>query len=89
MAVCSLDDKIRVMIPPGVAHGFYFPDGGMFALGMNVYWEESDEFGCRWDDPTLGLKWGAAAPIVSERDANAGTLADLESQLDGKLGSSG
>ena len=82
----AADTAEVILIPPGVGHGFYFPDGGIYSLGLSVYWGEDDEFGCRWDDPALGIQWDAAAPLLSERDSDAGSLAALETRIQPLLG---
>jgi len=66
-----------VVIPPGVAHGLYFPEQGTLVQAVTHTWSIDDEFGCRWDDPNLGLDWQCHDPVLSEGDRNAGTLADL------------
>jgi dTDP-4-dehydrorhamnose 3,5-epimerase len=71
-----------LVIPPGVAHGFYFPAEGTHLYAVDTYWDPSDEFGCRWDDGALEIPWTITVPIVSERDASAGSLADLLEQIE-------
>ena len=66
-----------VFIPEGVAHGFYSPEAGRHLYATNETWSETDEFGCRWDDPALGIEWpmpSTSEPLLSARDATAGTL---------------
>jgi len=84
----SGDAKALLTVCPGVAHGFYFPRGGVFTYGLSHYWDpENDEFGCRWDDPALGLAWGLErAPLLSPRDESAGSLAEMLTALEGKAG---
>lgn len=64
-------------IPPGVAHGFYFAADTSYMYALNHYWDMSQELGCRWNDPELGFTWPATAPILSARDATAGSYSDL------------
>jgi dTDP-4-dehydrorhamnose 3,5-epimerase len=64
-----------IMIPPGVAHGFYFPQPSTFIYGLSKYWDMNDEVACRWDAPELQLPWPTAAPILSERDKAAASYA--------------
>ena len=72
------DDARTVTIPPGVAHGFYFPDGGAFIYGVTAFWSMEDELGCAWDDPALGFSWPLTGPpVVSERDRAAGDLDEM------------
>jgi len=75
-----------LVIPPGIAHGFYFARDGVFTYGLTHYWDPvGDEFGCRWNDPALGLHWGEVeAPLLSPKDRSAGSLDELLTQLRGK-----
>ncbi len=68
-----------IVIPPGVAHGFYFVRPSMHLYCVSHYWSHGDELSCRWDDPDLALDWGGAVnPIVSDKDEKAGTLQTME-----------
>ncbi len=40
-------------------------------------WDPSDELGCRWDDPELGIAWPCSAPLISGRDRELGSLSVL------------
>jgi dTDP-4-dehydrorhamnose 3,5-epimerase len=67
-----------VFIPPGVAHAFYSPRGNTLVYGQTHFWHAGDELCCRWDDPDMGLQWPAIKdPVISPRDAAAGTFKDL------------
>ena len=70
-----------VVIPPGVAHGFYFTEPSIHVYAVSHEWDPSDELGCRWDDPELGIPWPADDPLLSERDALLGTLTDLRDAI--------
>ena len=70
-----------LVVPPGVAHGFYFHEEATHLYAVNRYFDESDEFGCRFDDPALGIAWPFAQPTLSERDSKASSLAALQKQL--------
>lgn len=65
-----------IWVPPGFAHG-------TFALAEDtiVLYECSSEHGqgeggIRWNDPALGIAWPDIAPIVSEKDQRAPSLAE-------------
>ncbi|MDP9605603.1 dTDP-4-dehydrorhamnose 3,5-epimerase [Variovorax sp. YR750] len=78
-SLVELDGKEpkMVVIPPGVAHGFYFDAPCLAIYGMSHYWDPvSDELGCRWDDPRLNIPWPAScvSPELSARDRNADSL---------------
>lgn len=66
-----------LVIPPGVAHGFYFAGRTTFTYAVTDYWSLDDELGCRWDDPDLGLSWDEPNPLLSTRDAAAGGFAEM------------
>lgn len=75
----SEENRSMLMVPQGVAHGFYFPEPTTFVYGVSEYWDPiHDEYGCRWDDPALGIPWPKAiAPLLSERDEAASSLEEL------------
>ncbi len=66
-----------VLIPPGVAHGFYFPGPAQILFAMSHEWDPDDDLACRWDDPAIGIEWGCTDPVLSERDRVSGTLAEM------------
>ena len=74
------DRLAGLLIPPGVAHGFYAVTDLTLIYVVDSYYDGADELGVAWDDPALGLDWGLGEcqPIVSERDANNPLLADLD-----------
>ncbi|MBD8524480.1 dTDP-4-dehydrorhamnose 3,5-epimerase family protein [Pseudomarimonas arenosa] len=71
------DAPSAVYIPPGVLHGFYFPEGGLHMYGLGEYWRPHADIGCRWDDPELALAWPCQQPTVVPRDLELGALHDL------------
>ena len=66
-----------VVIPEGVAHGFYYPEPTVHLYGMTEEFDPADDLGCTWNDPALGLAWPCTAPILSARDAAAPPLSVL------------
>lgn len=80
-AAIDLDatEPVGVVIPPGVAHGFYFLHPAMHLYCVSHYWSHADELACRWDDPELGLDWGGAVnPAISDKDIKAGSFLEME-----------
>jgi len=75
------DAPCALIIPPGVAHGFYFPERSLHTYAVSHYWDPDDEMGCRWDDPDLAIPWPRIRPSLSDRDASAGSLAELREGL--------
>jgi dTDP-4-dehydrorhamnose 3,5-epimerase len=83
---CVLDlrgeEMQLVVIPPGVAHGFSFPVPSLHVYAVDHVWNPTDELGCRWDDPGLGIDWRhERRPRISPRDAGLPPLHDLRAQL--------
>jgi dTDP-4-dehydrorhamnose 3,5-epimerase len=77
----TADDPTQILVPVGFAHGFCTlePDTEVVYKVSNVYSQPNDR-SLRWNDPALGIRWpvGAAEAIVSDKDAAAPLLADLE-----------
>jgi dTDP-4-dehydrorhamnose 3,5-epimerase len=70
-----LSDGESLLIPPGVAHGYVAEEDATVCYLLNEEVDGSDEFGFRFDDPAVGIRWPVAKPILSPRDQNAGTFA--------------
>ena len=78
------DSPIGLYIPKGVAHGFYALKDSFMTYLVDEYYDNSDERGIRWDDPTLKIDWKvdpSLAPIVSKRDQDNPALADIPSDV--------
>lgn len=74
------DEARFAWIPPGFGHVF-------LALSENVevvyklsdFWAPQHERVIRWDDARIGIRWPShGAPVLSERDAAAPSLAEAE-----------
>ena len=75
----SGENHRQLWLPPGLAHGFVVTsDSADFLYKTTTYYAPEAERSIRWDDPTLGIRWPAlgCATRLSERDANAPSLAD-------------
>jgi dTDP-4-dehydrorhamnose 3,5-epimerase len=44
---------------------------------VSSYYDPETEAGIAWNDPDVGVEWPVDDPQVSDRDANAPTLAEL------------
>ena len=75
------DPLTALVIPHGVAHGFYFPEPSLHLYAVTKYWDVDDELACHWADPDLEIAWPAEPTNVSERDATAQSLAELLDEL--------
>lgn len=70
-----------LVIPPGVAHGFYCPEATLFMFAVSDYFDQGDEFGCHYQDADLAVSWPVTdATIVSPRDLKLPSLAAMLEQ---------
>lgn len=70
--------NLGLYIPVGVAHGFAaLTDCTLMYIVNNFYGDGSDEHGVAWDDPDIGIDWGIAEPLVSDRDRRNRRLRDI------------
>ena len=80
----DLDDENRrqFFVPRGFAHGFVvLSDSADFFYKCDEFYSPADERVLRWNDPALGIDWGIADPILSARDKEGRTLAELADML--------
>lgn len=75
------EHPLGIYIPPGVAHGHYSVSASLMTYLVDEYYDNSDERGIRWDDPALGIDWGARNPILSARDRDNPLLAQIPAEL--------
>ena len=76
------DRPAALVVPPGVAHGFYFHEPSLHVYAVTEYWNPDDELGCHWADPELELSWPDPSPRVSERDAQSQSFRALLDELE-------
>jgi dTDP-4-dehydrorhamnose 3,5-epimerase len=74
-----------LIIPPGVAHGFYLQEASLHIYGVTSYWDKDDELGCRWDDPELEMDWPDPSPTISPRDAALPDFNEFRERLQHRL----
>jgi dTDP-4-dehydrorhamnose 3,5-epimerase len=65
-----------LLIPEGVAHGFWALEEVSFLYLVNREYDGSDELGFAWNDPLAGVRWPDGEPVLSDRDRNAPSLAE-------------
>lgn len=73
----SSENKRQLLIPRGFGHGFLTltDDVEFLYKADNPYAPEADG-GIRWNDPELGIDWGIADPILSDKDQRNPFLKD-------------
>jgi dTDP-4-dehydrorhamnose 3,5-epimerase len=78
----SAANGLMLNVPCGFLHGFATrePDTVVSYFVDNAY-DKPSEGAIRFDDPALGIDWGvdAAQAVLSDRDAAAPRLAEVES----------
>jgi dTDP-4-dehydrorhamnose 3,5-epimerase len=66
-----------IWVPPGFAHATFATENDTIVLyECTASHGVGGEGGIRWNDPSLGIAWPNIAPIVSEKDQVAPTLAE-------------
>jgi dTDP-4-dehydrorhamnose 3,5-epimerase len=77
--ILSEQNKIQFWVPPGFAHGFVvLSDSADFEYKCTDYYDPSDEGCILWNDPDLDIPWPIDNPTLSDKDAHATRLVDLE-----------
>ena len=77
-AELSAENGRMLYIPPGCAHGFQtLADDTELLYQIAPGYEPGLSRGVRWNDPTLGIAWPIANPILSERDRTLPVLTAL------------
>ena len=75
----SGDTGRQFYIPPGFAHGFCVTgETALFAYKCTDFYNPQTEGAIRWDDPAIGIDWPVSAPTVSDKDAAAPLLAEVD-----------
>lgn len=75
----SEENGRQLFVPRGFAHGFVvLSDIADFFYKCDEFYSPADEIVVRWNDPALGIDWQIAEPKVSDRDAAAPLLRDVE-----------
>lgn len=74
----SAEKQNQVYIPRGFAHGFLaLTQTVQFLYKCSDFYDPGSEYGIIWNDPGLGVPWGVANPLVSDKDAKYPTLAAM------------
>ncbi len=77
----SAENKKQVWAPAGFARGFcVLSESAEIQYLCTGIYNNKGESGIRWNDPAIGITWPESNPRLSEKDAQAQTLAQwLES----------
>lgn len=74
--VLSDANRHQMFIPKGFAHGFcVLSEDVDFVYKCSGFYTPGDEYGIRWDDPEIGIKWPPGEYILSGKDLALPVLA--------------
>ena len=80
--ILSSENRDELWIPPGFAHGFLtLSPITEIAYKTTAEFNPSHDRGIRWNDPTIGIKWPIANPILSLKDENAPLLSEVDNNF--------
>ncbi len=75
----SAENGRQLYIPPGFAHGFCVTsETAEVTYKCTAVYRGSDDAGIRWNDPDIGISWPVSDPLVSDKDASAPLLRDID-----------
>ncbi len=73
----SADNFRQIYVPAGFAHGFcVLSDEAEVLYKTSAVYSKAHERGIVWHDPQLAINWPVAAPLLSDRDRDAPSLAE-------------
>lgn len=77
----TFENGRQLLVPAGFAHGFVTREPGTEIIyKCSDFYAPETEGAVIWNDPDIGIDWGLEGdPILSGKDAVAGTLHDLNS----------
>ena len=76
------ENKKQIWIPPGYAHGFVVTsDFADFEYKCTENYRPEDEYGVRWDDPSVAIPWPVERPLLSDKDLALPTTNELLTRL--------
>lgn len=76
--ILSQHNRRQMYIPEGFAHGFcVLSDCSHFLYKCSDTYHPEDEGGLLWSDPDIGIEWPLKDPLLSPKDRDNPTLAEL------------
>ena len=82
----SEDNALMLFIPASFGHGFKSLTEDVEVLyKVDRPYHPASEVTIRWNDPTIGVEWGIANPVLSQKDANALSLEEQVGDLKGNV----
>lgn len=72
----------QLYIPQGFGHAFcLLSEEADVLYRLSSYYDPALESGIAWDDPEIGIEWPISDPMLSDRDREAPSLADVAPTL--------
>ena len=76
--VLSGENFRQLWIPPGFAHGFsVLSETAHVLYKCTDFYEREDEVCLLWNDPAIGIDWRVESPVLSEKDLQGKSLAEI------------
>ena len=77
--VLSAENHKQLLIPKGFAHGFVTLSSDVeVQYKVDEFYSPEHDRSVLWNDPDIGVDWGVADPILSDKDKTAPRLADVD-----------
>lgn len=78
----SSENHVMVWIPVGFAHGFLTRSAlTEVEYKVTAEYDSTLDRAILWNDPHIGIKWPIANPVLSNKDAKAPLLEDVDNNL--------
>lgn len=72
-------EGVQLWIPEGFAHGYVvLSERAVLAYKCTRAYNPGADRGIRWDDPEIGIDWPVGEPVLSEKDAAAVGLGEVD-----------
>lgn len=76
--ILSAENRRQVYVPKGFAHGYLvLSEAAEFLYKCSDFYYPEYDRGIAWNDPEIAINWGAKSPILSAKDQNLPTLAQI------------
>ena len=80
--VLSEANRHQLYIPTGFAHGFcVISHSALFAYKCTDFYDRESELTVAWDDMDIGIVWPLKHPVLSKKDSEGRSLAELRQRL--------
>ncbi len=77
--VLSAENRLQMYVPVGFAHGFCVTSRHAEVIyKCTDLYNPKGERSVRWDDPQINISWPLDKPLLSDKDAAAPCLADMD-----------